>query len=673
MQLPLLLPESAWRPPLISALPSWSGASRVAIDVETYDPTLKKLGPGVRRKAYIAGFSFAIEDGPKHYIPLRHQGGDNVPDVDQALGYLKEQANSFKGEIVGANLSYDLDFLFHIGITFPSVKYFRDIQIAEPLIWEFANSYSLETIAQKYLGVGKNEGMLRQAAEAFGVDPKKDLHLLPARYVGEYAEADAHLPLLILRRQEKLIEEEDLWQVFNMESKLLPVLVRMRQRGVRIDLDHLDKVERWSVDEEKKALGEVKRLTGVDIPFNSCWTSAGLVPALQSIGCKIPLTPKTKKPSIDKVFLSSIKHPVAEAINRARKVNKVRTTFCNSIREHMVNGKIHATFHQLRSSDEDDDAEAGEGRGARFGRMSSSNPNMQQQPARDPEIGPLWRKSFIPEPGELFCSADYKAQEPKQAVHYATNIHLGNIQVRTPEGYVRVDADKSAKEMALRYNTDPTVDPHQALADIIQSRKATEQERKDAKIIFLGLSYGMGGPKLCRSLGYETMLAVKDLNSRTMYPAETEEGLRMIAQGQRIVEVAGPAGQLLIDKFDASVPFVRALAKVCSKAANTYGYLRGQDGRKYRFLRDPEGNIIDSHKAMNKLIQGSSAGQTKSSMIELDRAGISLILQIHDENCASIKNREEGKMIAEIMENIYKLSVPFRVDCGIGPSWGEAS
>lgn len=672
MQLPLLMPNAEWRPPRITDLPNWANAKRIAIDVETCDPQLRKLGPGVRRGAYIAGVSFAIEDGPKHYLPIAHAGGDNMEDPAAAMGWLRDQAKTFQGEIIGANLGYDLDFLWKENILFPSIKGYRDIQIAEPLIWEFANSFSLETISQKYLGIGKNELLLREAANAYGVDPKKDLHLLPARFVGAYAEADAHLPLLILRRQEKEIEEQDLWRIFNMESELLPVLIRMRQRGVRIDTDRLAQVEQWSSAEERKALEEVRRLTGVAIPFNSVWQAAALVPALEHIGCKIPLTPKTKKPSIDKAFLASIHHPVADAINRARRVNKIRSTFVNSIREHMVNGKIHATFNQLRSSDEEDDIESGEGKGARFGRCSSANPNMQQQPARDPEIGPMWRSVFIPEPGELWCSADYKAQEPKQAVHYATTINLGNVKIKTPTGSAWVDSNRSAREMADRYNNDPATDPHQALADIIEGRAATKDERSRAKIIFLALSYGMGGAKLCRSLGFPTMMAIRDPMSKLTIAAESEEGKRLVQDGHRIFEAAGPEGQRLLDKFDASVPFVRALTQICTKAANKYGYIRTQAGRKCRFLRDDNGNIIDAHKGMNKLIQGSSADQTKQAMIELDREKIALILQVHDENCASIKEREEGKKIAEIMKNVYKLAVPFHVDCEIGPSWGEA-
>jgi DNA polymerase I-like protein with 3'-5' exonuclease and polymerase domains len=673
MQLPLIAPESTWKPPRISELPEWNRAKRIAIDVETCDPELRKLGPGVRRGAYITGISFALEDANRgYYLPLRHKGGDNMEDLQQTIGWVRQQAKTFTGEVVGANLGYDLDFLLEEGIDFSVAKKLRDVQIAEALIDELQMSYSLETICRKYLGMGKNEAMLREAAIAYGIDPKSQMYLLPARFVGEYACADATLPLLALRRQEREIESQDLWKIYNMESDLLPVLTRMRRRGVRVNLDRLDQVEQWSMQQERSSLAEVEKLTGVRIPFNSVWQAAALVPALQAIGCKIPVTAKTKKPSIDKAFLASIDHPVAHAVARARRVNKLRTTFVQSIRNHIIGDRIHATYHQLRSSDDDDDVESGEGAGARYGRCSSQNPNFQQQPIRDPESGVMWRSIYIPEEGEEWCSADFSSQEPRQAVHYATTTKLGNVKVRTPNGYVWVNADESARAMADKYRNDLSTDPHQALADIIMGRRATKEERSNAKIIFLGLSYGMGGAKLCRSLGYSTIMAVHDPATRGTVDASTPEGKALAAQGQRIFEAAGKEGQDLLDKFDASVPFVRALNKVCQNAANKFGYIRTQAGRKCRFPRDEMGNVQFTHKALNRLIQGSAADQTKIAMIELDRQGFFMVAQIHDECAFSIKDRNEAKQIGEIMENIYKLSVPTRCDVEIGASWGEA-
>ena len=572
--------------------------------------------------------------------------------------------------MVGANLGYDIDYLWAAGIKFPEIKRYRDVQICEALIDDLAMSYSLETISQKYLGVGKDEGLLNAAANAFSVDPKKEMYLLPARFVGEYAEQDCDLPLKILRRQEKEVEEQELWNIWNTESDLLPVLIRMRQRGVRVNLKKLEHIEEWSRKQEVEALAEIKRLSGKTLVFGDVWKAEALAVPLRAVGFTIPLTPKTRKPSIDKAFLNSIDHPVAEAIKRARKVNKIRTTFANSIREHAIGDRIHCIYHQTRTSTEED--EDGEGVGARYGRCSATNPNMQQQPARDPEIGPLWRSIYIPEEGELWASADFSAQEPRQAVHYAASAKLGSVKVRTPNGFKWVDADASARQMLDNYINDPSTDPHQALADIIYGRRATKDERAGAKIIFLGLSYGMGGPKLCRSLGYPTINVARHPETGEILDITTVDGAEAVRRGGKIFEAAGAEGQALLDKFDEAVPFVRALARVCQKAANRYGYIRTQAGRKCRFRRDEVGNILESHKSLNKLIQGSSADQTKISLIALDKEGIFLTVQVHDEACASIKNKKEGEMIVEIMKTAYKLKVPNKIDLEIGIDWGSA-
>ena len=651
MQFPLFTTvQSTWTPPDLNALPSWEGAKRVAIDCETRDPDLKKLGPGAGRRpnSYITGISFAIEDGPGGYLPIRHEGGDNLP-VEAVLRYFRDQAKVFTGDIVGANLPYDLDFLAGDGIEFNRARFFRDIQIADPLICELHDSYSMQAIAQRWGFDGKNEAMLRAAASDYKIDPKKDMWKLPARFVGAYAEEDTRLPLNILRRQEREIDDQDLWRVYDLESRLLPVLTKLRRRGVRIDTDRLEQIERWAYAKEAEALARVRAATGVKIAVGDVWKPEALAPALEYIGIRLNKT-STGKPSIDKELLGSIDHPVADALERARKVNKLRTTFAGSVRDHMVNGRIHCTFNQLRKQKDDEEGTAG----AAYGRLSCQNPNLQQQPARD-DFAPMWRAIYLPEEGELWASNDYSQQEPRMAVHYAC----------LARDLIGQHAWQSAIAARDAYRNDPNTDNHQMMADMAGIK------RKDAKEIYLGLSYGMGGAKMCRKLGLPTMMAVRGPRFQ-LFDVNSPEGKRLVEEGARRFEAAGPEGQRLLDTFDSKVPFVKKLAKACEARAKAVGYITTLSGRRCRFPKDRDGNFDWTHKGLNRLIQGSSADQTKAAMVALDAAGFDMIIQVHDEIAFSIRDPKEGEAAAEIMRNCVPLELPSKVDVEVGPSWGHS-
>jgi len=652
MQQPLFTTaESGWQPPKLDSLPSWAGAKRVAVDCETRDPDLRKLGPGAGRRpnSYITGISFAIEDGPGAYLPIRHEGGDNLP-VEAVLRYLRDQAAVFKGDIVGANLPYDLDFLAGDGIEFKSARYFRDIQIADPLICELYDSYSMQSIAQRWGFSGKDEGLLRLAAHEYKIDPKKDMWTLPARFVGAYAEEDTRLPLNILRRQEREIDEQNLWGVYNLESKLLPVLTKLRRRGVRIDLDRLDMIDRWALEQETEALAQVKHLTGVTVRVGDVWKPETIAPALEYIGVKLKKTSQGK-PNIDKELLASIKHPVADALERARKVNKLRTTFGQSVRDHVVNGRLHCTFNQLRRQK---DNEADGTAGAAYGRLSCEHPNLQQQPARD-EFATMWRAIYLPEEGELWASNDYSQQEPRMAVHYAC----------LARDMIGQHAWEKAIEARDKYRNDPNTDNHQMMADMAGIK------RKDAKEIYLGLSYGMGGAKMCRKLGLPTMTAVRGPRGQT-FDVNSEEGARLAEQGARRWEAAGPEGQTLLDTFDRRVPFIKKLAKACEARAKAVGYITTLSGRRCRFPKDAEGNFDWTHKGLNRLIQGSSADQTKMAMVACAEAGLDIIIQVHDEIAFSVKSKDEAERAAHIMRTCTPLELPSKVDVEMGVSWGHS-
>lgn len=620
-QLPLFTPQSKWRAPRLAELPSWKGVKRIGIDIETYDPLIKEQGPGQMGGGRIIGVSFAIEDGPAFYLPTGHVEDNVEGDV---MGWLREQSKAFSGEVVGANLSYDLGYLFHAGVEFKNVSWFRDVMIADPLIYELHESYSLHNIGLRWGFAGKNEELLHQAADAYSVSAKGAMHIIPARFVGPYATEDARLPLGILRKQEAEIKKQEIWDIFNLESRVLPVLVKMRNRGIKIDTRKLTEIEEWSENEELKALKTVKHLTGVEVPIGSVWRAKSLVPVLEYLGVEIKTTAKGQ-PNIDKIILDSIDHEAARQLLWARKVNKLRTTFANSIRTHLIKGRIHCVFNQLAREGDDSDGI----KGARYGRLSCEHPNMQQQPSRD-EFATMWRSIYVPdEPGMSWAACDYSQQEPRVLTHFA----------------VRAGCT-GALAAAEKYRNDPNADNHQMMADI------TGLPRKQAKNIYLGLCYGMGGAKLATQLGLETKTT------------RTRSG--------RVIEVAGDEAQSVIDRFDASAPFVRQLAKMCEEVAAERGYIRTLLGRRCRFPTDPMGNFDWTHKALNRLIQGSSADQTKAAMVACDQAGIALQIQVHDELGLGVETRAQGEEVAKVMRSCVLLEVPSKVDLEMGPSWGEA-
>lgn len=616
----------------MGSLPSWAGAKRVAVDIETCDPRLAKsrlgpgLGPGVRRGGYICGVSFAIEDGPAFYLPIRHENGANLDSV-QVLAYLRTEGARFAGDVVGANINYDLDYLAEVGVEFPFAR-IRDVQVAEPLIDELQWTYSLDEIAKRWGLPGKDETLLREAAAAYGLDPKQEMYRLPPEYVGAYAEQDARLPLTLLRRQEERIDADGLWDIYNLESDLTPVLVRMRRRGVAVSEERLARVEAMCLAAETQALAAVRNSVGVGLDPDDVWSTEALERVLRAAGVSHFPSTATGKVSIDKEYLKSLAGtmPVAKLLATARRYGKVRTTFVKSIRTHATNGRIHCTFKQLRGTGEGGDGEGDEG-GAKFGRCSSAHPNLQQQPARDPDIGPLWRSIYLPDEGKMWATCDYSQQEPRWIVHYA---ELTNC--------------KGSKFAGDRYRTDPSTDFHQLMADL------TRLPRKQAKDIFLGKCYGMGGAKYCRSVGL---------------PTEYITG-----RDGRQIEVAGPEGRAQIEQFDNFAPFVREINLLSQERAAKVGYIRTVGGRRCRFPKIA-GGYDWTHKALNRLIQGSSADQTKMAMVKADRAGIPIQLQVHDEIDFSAGIREEAEALADIMRTVVPCVVPMKIDTEVGPDWGH--
>lgn len=659
--------KPTWRLPDMASLPDWGSARRVGIDVETRDDHLKDLGIGVRRGGYVVGFSVTIEDGPSVYLPIRHQLGTNLPE-QEVLRYMRDNARRFNGAYVGANLSYDLDYLWQEGIVSngPNVRYL-DVQVADPLIWELHRSYSLKSIAERHGLPGKDEAELERAAKMFGVHPKSGIWRMPPEYVGAYAEQDTKLPLQIMRRLERQIDEQDLQQVWEIESQVLPVLVKLRRRGVRIDIERLARIREWSRLEEAKEVAEIKRLTGIDIGMERAHRADAVLPVLEQAGISTKrivwerhddgTESRVEKDALDALLLKTSTHPAMKCILRARKLGKLRNTFAASVERYMVNGRLHCTFNQVvrQAEDGSDDTE-----GARPGRLSCKDPNLQQQPARD-EFASEWRSIYIPEEGAEWGCLDYSQQEPRWTTHWATVLQL-----------------EKAEEAAEEYRTNPKADNHDMMA------KLTGLPRKSAKTIYLGLCYGQGGARLCGDLGLPSEYAVGYLDKSGQYRMEylpdrrAGEARRSELASEGIYNArgwpcAGPEGRSILEQFDNKAPFIKKLSKIAQKRAEKNGFIKSASGRRLHF--EVKGDGYDkAHKALNRLIQGSAADQTKRAMVIIDREmpDTFVQLQVHDEMDGSFGDRQEMRRMAKIMREAWPdTKVPFRVDVEAGPSWGQ--
>ena len=640
MQLPLFVPKSDWRPP--EALPTLAGRRRISLDTETHDPELTTHGPGWARKSgKLVGVSIGVEleSGATEgiYLPLRHREGGNLDPVT-TLAWLRDQLHDYEGELVGHTLHYDLGWLSTEGIEAPRAK-LVDVAFAEALLDENQQTYGLDAILKRNGLSEKRETLLRIAAATYGVDPKHGLWKLHASFVGAYAERDATGPLDLWKIQRPLLERDDLLPVLAMETRLIPILLDMRRRGIRIDLDRAERERERFKKLEVEATAEVERMSGVRVDI---WESKSLERAFDAVGLPLPRTP-TGLPSVTADWLKAQHHPLAGKVLAARQTCKLRRDFIESaILNKVVNGRIYGEFHQLRSD---------EG-GAVSGRFTATNPNLQQAPARTVE-GRIIRSLFLPEEGALWCSADYSQQEPRFTVHYAAKLDL-----------------PGARAAAARFIADPNTDYHSMVAELAHI------PRVDAKTINLGVAYGMGGLKLCRSLGL---------------PTKWVEG-----RNGGSYEVPGDEGEALMRKYHAAIPYVRPLSDTCEAMAQRRGWIRTFGGRLCRFpwwepawkRRDKEGMYLVERdraeavakwgqirraftsKALNRLIQGSGADCIKLAMI--DARNFALMITMHDELGASVGSEAEARELGRTMENCVELMLPMKVDVKLGHNWGES-
>ena len=607
----LFKPQTEWLPP--EEIKDLSNYDEIAIDLETKDPNLKTMGSGsVTGQAKIVGIALAVE-GWSAYYPIAHEGGGNM-DRKKVMDYFRTILN-YPSKKIFHNAMYDVCFIRAEGLKINGT--IIDTMISGSLVDENRFRYDLGSLGRDYVGIGKNEAVLNETAKEWGVDPKSEMYKLPAMYVGEYAEQDAALTLKLWQEMKKQIIMEEVSSIFELETELFPCLVDMRFLGVRVDVEGAHALKQKLVQEEKECLQKVKKETGIDTQI---WAARSIEQVFQKLSLNYERTKKTDSPSFTKNFLQNHEHPIVQQIARAREINKAHTTFIDTILKHSHKGRIHAEINQLRS-------DVG---GTVTGRFSYSNPNLQQIPARNKELGPMIRSLFIPEEGHTWGCFDYSQQEPRLVVHYAALDGLYGVNDV-------IDAYKEGE-----------ADFHQIVAEM------ADIPRSQAKTINLGLFYGMGKNKLQAELGINEDKA-----------------------------------KSLFKQYHNRVPFVKTLMDSVMRKAADNGRVRTWLGRRCRFnLWEPNQYGIHkalphdaalaehgpgirrayTYKALNRLIQGSAADMTKKAMVELHKEGIVPHIQVHDELDISVNGNADK--IKEIMESAVQLEVPIKVDYEYGKNWG---
>ena len=621
-QINMTIPNSEWVTP--SEFPDLSHEDEIAIDLETRDENMKTLGTGwARRDGEIVGIAVAAGSF-KGYYPVNHQGGGNLPR-SKVFKWIQEVLKTDAAKIMH-NAQYDLGWIRSMGweVKGPII----DTMVTAALVDENRRSYSLNNLSIEMLGEMKSETELKEEAAQRGLDAKAELWKMPAMAVGFYAEQDAVLTLKLWHHLKTFVKKEQLQTIWNTEMELLPILIKMREVGIRIDLDKAEILKKQFKTLESSLITEIKKLSGVAVDI---WAARSVAKAFDAVGIKYDLTEKSKAPSFTTNWLTNNQHPLAKLIREAREVNKLHSTFIDSFLRFSHKGRIHAEINQLRS-------DTG---GTVSGRLSYSNPNLQQIPARNKEYGKLIRGLFLPEEGCKWGSFDYSQQEPRLVVHYAatTDKKLGGL---------------AGADVLIKAYREDDADFHQVVADMANI------PRTQAKTINLGIFYGMGQAKLAKQLGITV-----------------EEAKAILAE------------------YNSKVPFVKQLANRVQKQASETGAVKTIGGRKCRFnLYEPksyglflaltEKEYIMEHgslssarramtyKALNRLIQGSAADQVKIAMINCYKAGHIPMLQIHDELCFNIESESDEKNIINVMENSVELEVPNKVDVSIGDNWGEA-
>lgn len=597
----------------------------LGLDIEGKDPELEEKGPGTHRgDGYICGTAVGDEEVAA-YLSLAHP--DTQPEERERNRAILKDILKSPSEKVGANVLYDLEWLTHEG--FKVNGKLHDVQYAAPLLDEYQRSYSLENLAKAAGLQPKATNVLKEYCDAMNWKGKPVKHIwrMPTRVAAEYALVDIDLPLKLFAVQRKELELQKLMDVYELEIALIPVLLRMRQNGVRLNLPLLERTIAYVTDKRFEAQERIYTFAKEEFNIGS---SNKLAKLFDAHGIPYPCREPTKlmrekgrtkgNPNLDKdtMELLSERYPICKEILHYRYYSTLINTFLYPYSTMQVNGRLYCQFHPLRSDKY----------GTVSGRFSSSKPNLQQVSAKSEEEdeasdelltvetpkGQLIRALFLPEEGCRWRKLDYSQIEYRIIAHYASG--------------------KGADDLRAIYNADPTTDFHA----VIQEK--TGFERRTTKRLNFGAAYGMGLDTTAQKFRWSL--------------DEAENYIR---------------------EYHSQAPYIKPTRKKVASVAQRRGFIYTILGRKAR--THPSRKL---HSMFNRLIQGTAADVMKKAMVDAEKKGLfdvlPLHLTVHDELDVSVpptKEAEEAHIeLKETMENTIKFDVPLLVDSHEGSNWAEA-
>ena len=647
--------DTTWCAP--TELPDLRSVSLVAIDTETKDERLAAdMGPGWPfRMGYICGVSVAWRDESgiqARYFPCRH------PDTE---GFAPESIYQWVRAHIAAGVRfvtqsglYDWGWLrSEAGILMPDGEQIEEIGALATLVDEDRFSYSLENLCRwRGLG-GKDESGLVEGIKNLGlvskrkkkINTKAFIYAMPARYVGPYAETDAVRTLELFENLAPIIDQEGTRDAYRLECAILPMVQEMQAHGVRIDTNAAERNRDLLFGKRDTLLTELSQKLEVRVGMDELHKDSWLAGTFDRIGVAYPTT-ETGKPSFKgggTGWMTRHEHWLPSLVSRIERYHEAGYKFLQTyILDHVVNGRIHASAHPHRSTGDGQ----GKNRGAKSFRFSYTEPPLQQMAGRDKEITPLIRGCFLPEEGQVWAKLDASQQEFRLCVHFAC-----------------VHGLTGAEEARDEYTNNPKADIHQYTAN------TTGLDRDSGKKFNFSKIYGAGIKRLAADMG-------KSLK-------ETER---------------------LLDQYNAKMPFISQLDRLCQNLANTKGQLEVYGGGRRHFIRfapygkwkkgagpcerdeaiervrDPDHpwyrqsiTRAKTYTALNALIQSSAAVHTKLWMRAVWREGHRCtLLQMHDCLDCSVSTKGEAEAIARLGEAAVQLAVPMLIDRQYGRSWADA-